>query len=140
MDNTNISTSNKGKTPVSTNGIETYNKETLDNEIRRLTTANAQLITNKMKIEKAKVNLKANKVQLLGKKNSLIVKREKLRAEIAILNAAGPPNVLIHNYQNPFLKPTRDKLKTKRPSPFDNLKKNLQRFFIKIRYYQRFYQ
>jgi len=31
----------KGKTFVSTSGIEAYNKEAFGNEIRRLTTANA---------------------------------------------------------------------------------------------------
>ncbi len=61
MDNTDISTSNKGKTPASTNGVEAYNKEALNDEIRRLTTANVQLIIDKMETEKVRVNLEADK-------------------------------------------------------------------------------
>jgi len=140
LDNTDISTLSKGKTPVSTNGIETYSKKTLNNEIRKLIIANVQLITDKMKIEKVRVNLEANRVQLFGEKNFLVVKREELRAEIITLNAAGFSNVPIRRYQNPLLRPTRDKLKVKRPVSFDNIKKNFQRFFTKTRYYQRFYQ
>ncbi len=93
-----------------------------------------------MKIEKVRVNLEANRVQLFGEKNFLVVKREELRAEIITLNAAGFSNVPIRRYQNPLLRPTRDKLKVKRPVSFDNIKKNFQRFFTKTRYYQRFYQ
>ncbi len=62
MDNTDISISNKGKTLVSTNDIEAYNKKTLDDKIRRLITTNAQLMADKMKIEKTKVNLEIDKV------------------------------------------------------------------------------
>ncbi len=93
LDNTDISTSNKGKTPISTNDIEAYNKETLDDEIRKLTTANVQLMVNKIETKKTKVNLETNKVRLLGEKNSLVVKRKKLRTEITTLNIAGPSNV-----------------------------------------------
>src|SRR6266699_1776827 len=131
-----MSTSNKGKTPASTNDVEAYSKEALDDEIRRLTTTNAQLMTDKIEIEKTKVNLEINRTRLLNKKNSLVVKKKELRAEIAILNVA---NVPIHNHQNPLLKLIQDKFKAKRPPFFDSLKKNLQRFFIRIRYYQRFY-
>jgi len=35
-----MSTSGKGKTPASTNGIKAYSKETLGDEIRKLTTVN----------------------------------------------------------------------------------------------------
>ena len=140
MDNIDISISNKGKISVSTNGVEVYSKEALSNEIRRLIIANIQLITNKMKIEKIKVNLKTDKIQLFDKKNFLVVKRKELRAKIITLNVAGPTNVLIHSHQNPLLRPTRNKLKAKRPPSFNNLKKNFQKFFIRIRYYQRFYQ
>ena len=54
--------------------------------------------TDKIKTEKVRVNLKADKVQLFGKKNSLVVKREELRIEIATLNAAGSSNVLVRGY------------------------------------------
>jgi len=134
-----MSTSSKSKAPVSTNNVEAYNKETLDDKIRRLITANTQLMINKMKIEKARVNLEADRVRLLGEKNPLVAKRKELRAEIVTLNVAGPPNIPIHSYQNPLLRPTQDKLKVKKPSLFDSLKKNFQRFFIGIRYYQKFY-
>ncbi len=98
MDNTDISISNKDKTPVSTNGIKTYNKETLGDKIRRLIIANIQLMTDKMETEKAKVNLKVDKVQLFGKKNSLVTKRKKLRTEITTLNAVGPSNIPVRRY------------------------------------------
>ncbi len=124
MDNTDISTSGKGKTPVSTNDIEAYNKETLGDEIRRLITANAQLIINKMKTEKIKINLEVDKVQLFDKKNSLVVKRKKLRAKIVILNVAGSSNVSIRKHQNILLRSTQNKFKVKRPPLFDNLKEN----------------
>ena len=52
-------------------------------------------MVDKTETEKAKVNLEANKVQLFGEKNSLIVKKEKFRAEIAVLNVAGLFNVLV---------------------------------------------
>ena len=98
MDSTDIFTSSKDKTPVSTNGIEVYNKEVLGDEIRRLITVNIQLITDKIEIEKAKVNLEADKIRLFDKKNSLVVKKEELRVEIAILNAAESSNILIRGY------------------------------------------
>ena len=55
-----------------------------------------------MKTEKIKVNLKANKTRLFGEKNSLVVKREKLRTEIATLNIAGPSNAPDCSYQDPL--------------------------------------
>jgi len=91
LDSTDISTLGKGKTPTSTNGIEAYNKETLGDEICKLTTANTQLVTDKIKTEKARVNLEVDKIQLLNKKNSLVAKRKELRAEITILNVINIP-------------------------------------------------
>ena len=137
LDNTDISTSNKGKAPEFTNGVEVYNKEALGDEIRRLTATNIQLMTDKMETEKVRVNLEIDKTRPFDKKNFLIVKREEFQAEIAALNVV---NIPIRSYQNPFLKPTRNKLKAKRPSPFDSLKENFQKFFIRTRYYQGFYQ
>ncbi len=90
-----------------------------------------------METEKAKVNLEADKARLLGEKNSLVAKREELQAEIVALNIT---NVPIRGHQDLLLRPTQDKLKAKRPPPFDSLKENLQRFFIGTRYYQGFYQ
>ena len=62
MNSTDISTLNKGKAFVSTNNIEAYSKEVLNDEIRRLIVANVQLITDKIEIKKAKINLKADRV------------------------------------------------------------------------------
>ncbi len=94
-------------------------------------------MTNKIKIEKVKINLEIDKVRLFDEKNSLVAKREELRTEIVVLNAV---NILIRGYQDPFLKPIRNKFKVKRPPLFDSLKENFQRFFTEIRYYQGFYQ
>ena len=95
LDSTDIFTSGKGKASISTNDVETYNKEILSNKIRKLIITNIQLITDKMETEKTRVNLKINKTRLFNKKNFLVVKREELRIEIAILNAA---NVLIRSH------------------------------------------
>ncbi len=84
--------------PASTNSVEVYSKETLDDKIRKLTTTNIQLKTDKIETEKARVKLKANKIQLLDEKNSLVVKKEELRTEIIILNVAGPPNILVRRH------------------------------------------
>ncbi len=43
-------------------GVEAYNKEVLGDKIRRLIAVNIQLMTDKMEIEKVKVNLEADKV------------------------------------------------------------------------------
>ncbi len=139
MDNIDISISNKGKTPVSTNGIEAYIKEQLAVEIQQFITANIQLITDKIETERTKVNLEADRIRLLEEKNSLIVKKEEFKAEIVTLNAAGSSNVPVRRHQDPFLKPTRNKFKVKKSLSFDNLKKNFQKFFIETRYYQGFY-
>jgi len=98
LDNTDISTSSKGKAPTSTNGVKAYNKKVLDDKIRRLITANVQLIANKTEIEKVKVNLEADKVRLLSEKNFLVAKRKELRTEIVILNITGLFNVSIYSY------------------------------------------
>ncbi len=71
-----MSTSSKGKTSASTNDIEAYNKETLDDKIRKLTTTNVQLIINKIETEKTKINLETDKIRLFDKKNSLVVKKK----------------------------------------------------------------
>jgi len=131
LNNTDISTSNKDKTPILINNVEVYTKEQLTAENQRFTAANVQLMTDKMETERTKVNLKANKMRLLEKKNSLIVKREELRVEIATMNVIKSFNALIRGYQNPLLKLARNKLKVKRPPLFNSLKKNFQRFFIK---------
>jgi len=47
-----------------------------------------------METEKAKVNLEADGTQLFKEKNSLVVKRKELRAEIAAMNTIKPFNVL----------------------------------------------
>ncbi len=96
-------------------------------------------MTDKTETKKTKVNLEIDKIQLFGEKNSLVIKKEKLRTKIVILYTAGLLNILIYSYQNPFLKPIQNKLKAKRLPFFDGLKKNLQKFLTKIRYYQRFY-
>ncbi len=89
-------------------------------------------MTDKIKTEKTRVNLEANKVQLLDKKNSLVAKRKKLRTEIAILNTI---NIPIYGHQDPRLKLIRYKFKAKRSPLFNNLKKNLQKFLIETQYY-----
>ena len=78
-----------------------------------------------METEKIKINLETDRIQLFGKKNSLVVKKKEFRTEIAVLHTAGPSNVLIRKHQDLLLKPTRDKLKAKRSPSFDSLKENL---------------
>ncbi len=92
-------------------------------------------MTDKMKTERTKVNLEADRARLLGEKNSLVVKREEFWAEIAMINATGSSNAPIHSQQDPLLKLARDKFKAKRPPLFNGLKENLQGFFTRIRYY-----
>ena len=62
LDSNSISTSGKGKVPVSSNGIKAYNKETLEKEIRRLIATNVQLINNKLNVENVKTKLEADKI------------------------------------------------------------------------------
>ena len=50
---------------------------------------------DKIETEKAKVNLEADRTRLFNEKNSLVAKKEKLRAEIAALNVA---NVLVRGH------------------------------------------
>ena len=78
MDNTDISTLGKGKAFIFINGVEVYSKEALNDKIHRLITANVQLMTDKTETEKTKVNLKADKIRLLSKKNFLVAKKEEL--------------------------------------------------------------
>ncbi len=92
-----MSTSNKDKTSISTNGIEVYTKEQLAAEIQRFTAANAQLVTDKMETEKTKINLETNKARLLGEKNSLVAKRKELRTKIVTMNTVKSSNVLIRS-------------------------------------------
>ena len=73
----------KGKRPTSTNGVEAYSKEQLAEEIRRLTTTNAQLVNDKLGIEVTNAKLEADKNRLINKKNIFIAKRKKLRTELA---------------------------------------------------------
>ena len=95
MDSTDISTSGKSKAPIFISGVEAYNKETLSDEIHRLITANIQLVIDKMETKKVKVNLEIDKIRLFNEKNSLVIKKEEFRTEIAILNVV---NVLIRSY------------------------------------------
>ncbi len=68
----------------------------------------------------------------MKEKNSLIVKKEELRTKIAALNQVGPSNIVTIVVILSF---GYDKLKAKRPFPFDGLKENLQRFFTGINFY-----
>ncbi len=90
-----MSTLGKGKVSVSTSDIEAYNKEILGDEICRLIAANVQLTADKMEIEKARINLEVDRTRLFDEKNSLVVKREELRAEIIVLNVV---NVSIYRH------------------------------------------
>jgi len=125
LDNINIFTSNKNKTPASINSVETFTNKKLTAKIQRLSTTNVQLITDKMETEKIKINLETDRIRLLNKKNSLIAKKEELRTEIAVLNITRLFNILVRSYQNPLLNQGRNKLKTKRLSPFNGKKKTL---------------
>ncbi len=113
LDSTDISTSGKNKAPASVNGAEAFIKEQLAVEIQRLSTANTQLISDKIETEKIKINLEADKVRLFGEKNFLIVKREELQAEIVALNAIGSSNISVRGYQDLLVNQSRDKLKVR---------------------------
>ena len=117
---------------MSTNSIETYSKEQLAEEIRRLTTANVQLVNNKLGTEATNAKLEADRNRLISEKNIFVAKREELQTEFATTKAilAAIPTIANTN---------RNRLKAKRPPPFDGTKKNLQLFFIRIQYYQGFY-
>ncbi len=86
-------------------------------------------MTDKIEIEKIKINLEVDKMRLFKKKNSLIVKKEKLRLEIVTINIVGSSNVSTRNQLDSFLKLIRNKFKVKRLISFDNIKKNFQKFF-----------
>lgn len=120
----------KGKGPASTSGAEAYSKEQLVEEIRRLTTVNTQLANDKLGAEATNTKLEADRNRLVNEKNILVAKREELRAELETTRAmtAATANT------------GRDKLKAKRPPPFDGAKENLQPFLTGTRYYQGFYQ
>ncbi len=98
LDNIDIFILNKGKTFVFTNSIEVYNKKAVDDEIYKLIAANVQLMIDKIEIEKVRVNLEADRTQLFGKKNSLVVKREEFRVEIVVLNVIELFNVSIYGH------------------------------------------
>jgi len=55
-------------------------------------------VVDKIETEKAKVNLEVDRVRLFDEKNFLVVKREELRIEIAVLNVTGFFNVLVCGY------------------------------------------
>ena len=112
----------KGKGPVSTSGVEAYSKEQLAEEIRRLTSANAQLANDKLEVEATNAKLEADRNRLVSEKNIFVTKREELRAELAATRAI--PTTTANT--------GRDKLKAKRPPPFDGAKENFQPFFIRI--------
>ena len=62
-------------------------------------------MADKMKTEKARVNLEVDRTRLFDEKNSLVAKREELRVEIVMLNATGFFNVLIYGHQDLLLRP-----------------------------------
>jgi hypothetical protein len=123
----------KGKGPVSISGVEAYSKEQLAEEIRRLTMANVQLANDKLRTEATNVKLEADRNRLINEKNILVAKREELRTELEATRAMPTVTLAIADT-------ARDKLKAKRPLPFDGTKENLQPFFTGIRYYQGFYR
>ena len=75
----------KGKTPASTSGIEAYSKKTFGNEIHRLIQINTQLTQDKQNADVVKAAIETDKNRLISKKNTLVVKHEKLQKEIATL-------------------------------------------------------
>ena len=102
-------------------------------EIRRLTTVNAQLANDKLRIEATNAKLEADRNRLINEKNILVAKREELRTELEATKAMPAVAPITTNTG-------RDKLKAKRPPLFDGAKENLQLFFTGMRYYQEFYQ
>jgi predicted GTPase len=97
----------------------------LAEEIRKFTTANIQLVNDKLGIKATNAKLEADKNKLINEKNILVVKREKLRTELAVIRA-----ILAIALGNANTK--RNKFKAKRLLLFDSIKENLQLFFIKI--------
>ncbi len=90
-------------------------------------------MNDKLGIEATKTKLEADKVKLINEKNILVAKREKLRTELMETATA-----LTTNIQIPITI-VYDKLKAKRPPPFDRIKETFQRFFIGTCYYYKFY-
>ena len=131
MDNNGISTSDKGKALISSNGIKAYSKEALREEICRLIITNVQLANDKLDIEAAKIKLEADKATLINEKNIFVAKREELRIELTAIVPTTNTQV--------FVIIVCDKLKAKRLPPFDKIKETLQRFFTRTRYYYGFY-
>jgi hypothetical protein len=118
----------KGKRPVSTNDIEAYNKEQLAEEIRKLTTVNAQLMNDKLRTETTNAKLEADKNRLINEKNTFVAKRKKLQTKLIATRTIPAVIPAIANSG-------RDKLKAKRPLPFNRAKKNFQPFFTRTQYY-----
>ena len=77
----------KGKGPASTSGVEVYSKEQLAEEIRRLTTTNAQLVNDKLGTEATNAKLEADRNRLISEKNIFVAKREELRTELEATKA-----------------------------------------------------
>ena len=142
MDSIDISTSDKGKTPASTSGVEAYNKEAFGDEIRRLTQANAQLAQNKQNSDAARIAIEVDKNRLISEKNALVVKHEELQGEIAALQRnllppfAEPLNQRIGEIASI---PGQDKLKARIPDAFDRTKRTFRRFLIQIKIYHQFH-
>jgi len=90
-------------------------------------------MNDKLDIEAAKTRLEADKIRLINEKNIFVAKKEELRAELIKTAVA-----LVTNIQT-FVIIVYDKLKAKRLSLFDGTKEMLQRFFIGICYYYKFY-
>ncbi len=55
-------TLDKDKAPISTNDVKAYSKKALGDKIRRLITANTQLMIDKIEVEKARINLKIDRI------------------------------------------------------------------------------
>jgi hypothetical protein len=89
-------------------------------------------MNNKLKTEATNAKLEADKNRLINKKNILVAKKEELRTKLATTRAMPTTTPTTVNTD-------RDKLKAKRPPPFDGAKENLQLFLIKTQYYQGFY-
>ena len=90
------------------------------------------MVNDKLGTEAINAKLEADRNRLINKKNILVVKREELRTELEATRAIPTVTLAIVNTG-------RDKLKAKRPPPFDRAKENLQPFLTGTRYYQRFY-
>ena len=87
-----------------------------------------------MDIEAVKTRFEVDKIKLINKKNIFVTKKEELQAELTEAAAATPTT----NIQT-FITIAYNKLKAKRPLPFDRTKETFQRFFIKTHYYYKFY-